>query len=65
MAISASALRALGCRRVTLRTREATFIGHIAQRSIPDAAVLVMFASDASPEPFAITLDDIEEVVER
>ena len=66
MTATVSALRALGTRRATLRTTYGDFTGTIAQREIPEAAVSVMFASDASPaEPLAVALADIVEVVER
>ncbi len=66
MPVTVDALRALGARRVTLRTQAGEFTGFVAQREIPDAAVMVMFASDAAPqEPLVVALGDIEEIVER
>lgn len=64
--MTAAALRALGSRRVTLRTAYGDLTGRIAQREIPETAVVVMFASEASPgEPLVVALAEIAGVEER
>ena len=64
--ISVAQLRALETRPVTLRTPSGELTGHVAQASIPDAALMVMFALDTSPESLVVVaIGDILEVMER
>jgi hypothetical protein len=64
--ISITQLRALEKRRVTLRTPSGELTGHVAQASIPDAALMVMFALDTTPETLVVlAIGDILEVMER
>ncbi len=66
MSIDVKNLRDLGSRRVTLRTKLGDFTGQIAQTSIPDSALMVMFASERSPgDPLVVALHDIEAIEER
>lgn len=64
--ISVAQLRALEARQVTLRTPNGELTGHVAQRSIPEAAMMVMFALDTPPETLVVVaISDILEIVER
>lgn len=66
MAVTVADLRALGTKPVTLRTRSGDVTGHVSQTTIPDAALMIMFASDDSPGgTIVVAVDDIEAIVER
>ncbi len=66
MPVDVKQLRDLGTRRVTLRTKLGDFTGQIAQVSIADSALMVMFASERSPaDPLVVALHDIEAIEER
>ncbi len=66
MPISVEEIRALESRRVTLRTATGDFSGRVAQPSIPDAALMMMFELDTPPgDHVVVAIGDILEVVER
>ena len=66
MPTTVAQLRALESRRITLRTPTGELTGHVAQATISDSALMVMFALDApTGDLVVVAIGDIVEVVER